>query len=183
MRLIMLRNLTFLLLLSPLLFTACSDDDSDAMAPDTADEVVLDGTSFTLTKGFVESIGGNAGQSTFDFDFHLTDEGIVQNVFTGFAGNGNYVYLDLNCDCPGESPSTGTYTYNTTGERTAFSIVSAYAILDDAVAFGTGINDFTATGGTVEVERFGDEYVLTLNLTDAAGETLTGEFGGAFTDL
>lgn len=167
-----MKNGLFFLLASfaILAYTGCNKDDDDALRS----EFVLNGTTYSLAKGFIEDYGAN-GNGSFDFDVTLTSSGVNYSEAQGtFSGMGDFVYLDLN-----SSLETGLVagTYNFSSDRNAFTIVDGAIGTDYDLNLGTG-EDFTVNGGSVEVELIGNETRFSWSLNISNGTIVTGDFQG-----
>ena len=74
-----MKNLFFALiaLVSFTVFTGCNKDDDD-MGDEVKNEFNYDGTTYALTKGFLNDVGGNLNGS-HDWDVFLVSSGVDKN--------------------------------------------------------------------------------------------------------
>lgn len=174
-----MKNLFFALLTITAftVFSGCSKDDDDPVT--TIDnEFTYDGTTYDLAKGFINNFGRNLND-TYDFDVFLTTAGITKNG-TRFAGEGSYVYLDLNIDSS-EGLKAGTYIW--ANSRINFSLVPGTVVaIDHNFTTNAGTN-IQATDGTVDVAIEGMETTITFTLTLSDGKTVSGEWKGVLEDI
>jgi hypothetical protein len=158
--------------------TSCSSDDAAAAVPVAiANEVTYDGTTYALSKGFIQDYGdaGDNGNGSYDFDVFLTSSGLNRDLTTGgFTGSGQLLVLDLNSDSVA-GLSSGTYNFSTT--RTDFTLFSAVVIvdLDDTTMSGTPV---FATGGSVVLTKDGTQYTIYVECTIASGDTISASYQG-----
>jgi hypothetical protein len=158
--------------------TSCDPDD-DIAAVALANEVTYDGSTYALSKGFLEDYGDN-GNGSYDFDVTLVSSGInYDSTNAEFTGSGQVLYLDLNSDSMA-GLSNGTYNFSTA--RTEFSLLTAVVVVDfDATAMtGTGVQ---ATGGNVVLTKNGTQYTILVECTIASGGTISGSYEGTLTTI
>ena len=158
-------------------FSGCEKDEEPA-EPMIQNEFTYDGTSTELAKGFLNNFGRNLN-NTYDWDIFLTTEGISKNG-SRFAGEGSYLYLDVNTDSA-DGLVAGTYNWANTREN--FTVVPGTVLSIDhnfSTQAGTTVR---ATGGTVEIAIDGMETTITFNLTMENGKTVTGEWEGILEDI
>lgn len=173
-----MKNLFFALiaLVSFTVFTGCNKDDDD-MGDEVKNEFTYDGTTYALTKGFLNDVGGNLNGS-HDWDVFLVSSGVDKNGFS-LTGTGEIIYLDLNTDT-----STGLVagTYNWANQRDPFTIVPGSEVfLDYNLDTFTGTK-VAFTAGTADVAIDGTETTITFTVT-ADGKTLSGEWKGTLEDI
>lgn len=167
--------LSFILLMTiAVILPSCNkDDDGDS----STSSFTLDGTTYTLSKGFIADFGDNLNGS-YDFDIFLTSDGISRGGL-GLTGMGDYVYIDLNTGLE-TGLEAGTYTFST--DREAFTFVDSDVYTNyDLTNFTGDVTD--VTGGTVEIELNGSDVTITFNLEIAGGSTVTGTYEGSLEDL
>ncbi len=173
-----MKNLFFALLTITAftVFTGCEKDEEE---PTTVrKEFTYDGTTYTITKGFLNNFGRNLND-TYDWDIFLTTEGITKNG-TRFAGEGSYIYLDVNTNS-NEGLVAGTYNWANTREN--FTLVPGTVIaIDHNFTTNAGTN-LQATDGTVDIAINGMETTITFTLTLNDGKTVSGEWTGVMEDI
>lgn len=156
-----------------LVLPSCKDDDDGA----GQNEFVLDGETFSLTRGFIEDYGSN-GNGSFDFDVTFTSSGITTSNGS-LSGEGEIVYIDLNTSSE-EGLVAGTYTFS--GSRDALTFVDGTIGKNFNVANQSG-EIFNVTGGTVDISISGSETTIEFDLTIGNGSTVSGSYKGALQSL
>lgn len=157
-------------------FSGCNKDDDD-MGDQIKNEFTYDGTTYAITKGYLNDVGGNLNNS-HDWDIFLVTEGVGKSGFS-LTGMGEIVYLDLNTDS-----STGLVagTYNWASVRDAFTIVPGSEVFLDYNLDTFSGTKVSFTDGTVDIAIDGAETTVTFTLT-ADGKTLSGEWKGTLEDI
>ncbi len=165
----------FLLLTVVAVFSSCGKDDDDSS--NSSNSFTHDGSSYILSKGFIEDYGAN-GNGSFDFDVFLTDNNI--SLLGGsLSGVGDILYLDLNS---GSEDGLQSGIYNWSSTRDPFTIVGGSSLYTDFNASTFEGTTVLISGGTVEVEVNGTEFTVITNL-ETSSSTIVGTYKGSLTKL
>lgn len=161
-------KLVLIVCLMSVLFVACGGDSNK-------NELVLNGDSFSLDKGTLESYGENSDGS-FDWDINLASSGVTINqALAQLEGNGTIVYLDLNTNSE-TGLVDGTYNFGT--DRNAFIMVDGDVGIDIDLTSQVGTIS-SVTAGSVTIA--GDK--IDFDLTLANGDTAVGNYTGSLTRI
>jgi hypothetical protein len=162
--------------LSLVTFSCSSDDDNNNDGnPGGGDgTMTINGETFSIATGVLESYGENSDGS-FDWDIVLLSDGFTINTSQQtITGIGAYLYLDLNTNS-----ATGLVpgTYNYADERAEFTWVDAGGSPNvNAETFeGTF---FAGVSGTITITGTGSSQVITVNIVDTDGNPITASFSG-----
>ncbi|MEL6658316.1 MAG: hypothetical protein AAFN81_11580 [Bacteroidota bacterium] len=173
-----MKNLFFALLTITAftVFTGCNNDDDEPAAAKT--EFTYDGTTYDLAGGFLNNFGQNLN-GTYDWDIFLVTEGITKNG-SRFAGEGSYIYLDVNTDSDAGLVA-GTYNWSNTREN--FTLIPGTVVaIDHNFSTNAGTN-LQVGDGTVDIAINGMETTVTFTLTLTDGKTVSGEWTGVMEDI
>lgn len=161
-----------------LVLSSCSKDE------EVPDRLIIDGTSFKLTKGYIAGYGieaddnGNYGSL---YDILLTSDGITVTG-TELGGSGQILALTLFSGSTIEL-TPGTYDYND-----GFIESTLYDAFAADGNFDTGAGDaYFAVSGTITISQSGDKWTIKFNLQmeDDSGSDVTvkGSFSGQLTEV
>ncbi len=156
-------TLTFALLI----IVSCKKDDDDKKNSFTANE-----TEFLTPNGYLEIYSPE--EDGGDFDIVLTDGEYLTD--SAFYSNWNtLVYFDF------KSPSTtelssGEYVYDSLWVPNSF----AYG---GVVMYGLSGVSFEITDGSVYIEKIGENYEITYDVTIGSSTAVTGYFKGPLTEV
>ncbi len=168
----------------PFLFVACDDEEKK----DAVNTFTYDGRTYTIAnRGFIEYFGQNEnfnGQlvGTYNYDINLVSTDLTVNPTTGnLDGTGEVLYFWLNTSNP-SALANGTYTVNvnTNGTYPANSITPAALAIDFQPTGTAQFEDVAilAVLGTATINKSGDEYTITFDLTASNNKKIKGNFKG-----
>lgn len=173
-----------------LLYLACmmgligaSSCKKDAEGP--TNQATLDGTSYTLRKGFTVDFADKYQDTHYNYDFHLTDD--ANYTYTADEVNGKiYIYMEL--FAPGTTEFTpGTFHFNSSISATSeiasqhhfnYADVSVDINNDGVVEYEEGL--MKAIGGKITVSGTKPNFHVAYELEFADNKKLTGSYSGAY---
>jgi hypothetical protein len=143
----------FLLVLS---FSSCRKD-TKTEAPLQNNDLIVEGTEFVLSQGYLEYCGGDG--SGYKFNLYLMSSGItingVKSVLDSVSGSGHVVNIEINSSRSDKLPS-GNYIFNNTGLAGSYK-VAGYVLNWNAtqqIVFNL------ITSSAINVVNNGSEYEL-----------------------
>jgi len=160
---------------------SCSDSSSSSTdAPADGNSFQYDGSTFELGAGFLIDYGAWT-ENSFNFDLILLGEG-MQFDFDNDTGSGTGPVLYFELFSESESTlASGRYTFNedweTYGQAGTFSfawMVENLDLSDD----DQDIEPNFFSGGTMDVERNGSNFVITFSGTMESENEISGAFSG-----
>ena len=153
---------------------SCSEDDP----PPPQNYFNLDGTQYTVAKGYIQPWGENSNGS-YDFDIWLVSSGINYSTSSGeFFGIGELVYIDLNTSSA-NGLVNGTYNYSS--YRDAFTFTDGIIGIQIDAANQTGDEVVEIVGGSIVVKVTGNDVTLDFDLTTSKNTNVKGNFTGSLT--
>lgn len=151
--------------------SSCSSDDDNG---GTASEFNYQGTSYSLSSGILESYGGT---NPYNFDITLLSSGLMINSTGDIEGTGDLIYLEMWSDDQ-TTLKEGTYTYSSQSAAD-LTFTNATAAINCSAQTQNCETTLDLVGGSVELSRNGQTWVLDFNLSTATGETVSGQYSGA----
>ena len=154
---------------------SCKDDDDSGSVPGSGTwSFNYDGSTFILDKGSLIDFGGTG--NSFNFDITLVSSGFSFDEFGDINGSGESVYFELWTDQE-SGLKNGTYDYNTSSQTDfTFSIGEVGVGCNDN---GTCTFQDSADSGTVTINRSGNNYDISFNITTSTGEVITASYDGS----
>lgn len=150
-----------------LIIVSCKKNDDDKQ-----NSFVVNETEFTTPNGYLEIYSPE--EDGGDFDIVLTDgEYIIDSAF--YYDWNTLVYFDF------KSPSTtelssGEYVFDILWPPNSFD----YGFV---VMYGLSGVDFDITDGSVYIEKIGETYEITYDITIGSSTTVAGYFKGPLTEV
>jgi hypothetical protein len=148
----------FLLVLS---FSSCKKDKKTD-DPLQSNHLIVDGTEFALSQGYLEYCGGDG--TGYKFNLFLMSSGItingVKGVLDSASGNGHVINIEIYSSRHDELPG-GSYIINNTGFAGSYKI-AGYVLnwnTTQQIVFNT------ITSSVIKVAKNGAEYELTFSGT------------------
>ncbi|WP_341226473.1 hypothetical protein [uncultured Arcticibacterium sp.] len=171
-----IQKISTLFFASVLLFS-CSKSDSDDVEPATKNAFVISDQEFALDAGLIENYG-ETDEDVYDFDITLYSSSVTvveeDGEYYELAGEGNAVYLDFSSSSASDL-TPGTYSYSEGYEAGTFAVGVAISNANFASGIGT---DYFVESGSVTVDKDGDTYTITFDVTLDSGEKMTGSYTG-----
>lgn len=174
-----------LLLVFVLTFIGCSgDNDSEnnnSNNPVFENVLTIDGTEYPLESGSLLNYGGQSG--LFNLDLDLWSTGIqVSDCQSDCSGQGQDIYFEMWTSNPNYLDS-GSYTVVNDDTNEDYSIgdisYSDFVIdLDCSTIENQEPNWLEISSGNVDVQRSGNTYTISWDLTGYQGEDITGTYSG-----
>lgn len=163
-----------------LFFISCKKEDTISK-----NQFTLNGETYQLDQGAIRANGVNDdGSYDFDVTLYYTSGSIdFDNQFASamVTGTGNFIYFDLNTDSAAGLTS-GTYSYNSSPTRNAFSLADTEVGVD--YNFETGNSEILfCNDGAVNITINGDDVIMDFNIEMAKGGTTSGNFSGTLNSL
>ncbi|MBN1598193.1 MAG: hypothetical protein JW894_07855 [Bacteroidales bacterium] len=173
----LIKTLVVVLAFSMVMISCKKDDDKE---DSKSNELVVNGTSYELSQGTLENYGIWTSSGATNIDLILLSPGITIHEeggeFSYVTGTGHYVYFEMFTSGP-TGLDVGTYTYNASSTASGTFDYSFYGL---NINFDTGSGSpVSITGGTVTISANGSTYEITLALTDAMGQAVTGYYKGS----
>ncbi len=166
--------LIFAISFSSLLFFACDDDDNGLAKK--GNHFSYDGKTYELSQGMLINFGQWWGEG-YNFDLILLSDGITLNVQALQAsGTGDGMYFEFFSPSASEL-APGTYRFDPDDSGRPNSFYDADLFINYNMTTDTGLEVYIE-GGSVEVEKSGQEYMLTFDVTTEAGKPVTGYYRG-----
>ncbi len=175
-------KLLYAILIALISFTACNDDkddDGDTNKIDTSsNNFVYDGEKYELSDGVIEYYGSFEDYpDEYNYDITLFTSGITYEVDSWLLGEGSFLWIVLYTKNATELDA-GTYTFWDTSPEGATQTFEGEFCIDYISENYDGESVFDFGGGTVVLEKTGDEYIITLSGNNYAGKKITGYFKG-----
>ena len=162
------------------LITACKDDEKPERF------FIYKGQKISLAKGFLVNLGSytDGDDEYFEWGVAFASNGVDIEDSESFTGQGDLILISLDVLNDDSRLPAGTYTFDPAeGEHLA----------DGSVVFiNFNFGDLGDDGNTVYedidemevvVTKSGSNFTITYTLEFAEGETITGKFQGALTDV
>lgn len=171
-----IQKISTLFLASVLLF-GCSKSDDDDVEPAANNSFIINDQEYALDAGLIENYG-ETDLDVYDFDITLYSSAVTvveeDGEYYELAGEGNALYFDFASSTESDL-APGTYTYSDAYEVGTFAVGAAVADADFGSESGTG---YFVESGTVTVEKDGDTYKITFDVTLDTGDNMTGSYSG-----
>lgn len=163
-------------------FVSCDKDDDDDDKKKS--QFTYENTEYDLDEGSLTYYGVWGTDSVdegYNFDIFLFSSGIsFESDSTGYIGVGNFIYFEMFSSSTTELVE-GTYNF----DADATYAPNTFDMGDFAINFNmdtfTGDLQESIAGGTVNIEKDGSDYKITVECTDSSDKTITGYFEGALT--
>lgn len=160
----------------------CGDGDGDGNGNTNVDpndlnnSLIVDGVEYPLESGTLHNYGGQQGLYNIDLDIY--SQGIdLQDCTEGFGiGQGQDIYFEIWTSQPDYLDST-TYSIIEDETESVGNITFSDYILD----YNSDVDEenwLVISSGTVDVQKSGNNYTISWNLTGALGEVITGSYSG-----
>ena len=159
------------------LLTSCESDDSET---ERINEVTVNSNSFVISNAVITD------EDTFngitEFDIYFTSEGVTIDEGTNINGSGDFLYLRLFSSIQTELEA-GTYVYNDQDDDSLLINRGSHFFGFDASQGDGQLGHLDIESGSITVVVDNNQYTITFNLIDEAGDNLTGYYNGAITLL
>lgn len=150
-------KIIFLIILFPLFFISCSDDDDDIKIEGIG-TLTIDGTVYELSQGIIYNRERWEPTQGYNFDVDLVSSDFdIENM----TGVGDAVALEM-FSATTDDLGSGTYTFGANEQFQAGTFCGIIAIGIDAQTDESDIF-FIITSGSCVVVRSGNTYEFTLN--------------------
>jgi hypothetical protein len=164
------------------LFVACTKEKEK----DPQNMTTVDGVSVELTKGYLENYG-EVEEGLYNFDLLLLSSGLD---YVNETGTGNAIYFEMFVNSA--TFNGGTFTYSVNPAVNTFDDAGMFININ--IATGSAERYFMVTGGTVTVNKTGNQYSINYTLTAqeynwmtelpiGTPKSITGSYNGSLTLL
>ena len=169
-----------LLLLAPVMLLGCGDGDgngnTDVYPNDQNNILIVDGLEYPLESGTLLNYGGQ--QSLYNIDLDINSPGVVVPDCTedSAIGQGQNIYFEM---WTTEPDFLDSMTYSIVEEE--FQAVGNITVSDYILDFDSGTEENNwaiISSGTIDVQKSGNNYTISWNLTGELGEVITGSYSG-----
>ncbi len=169
--------------------TACNNDDDDddgrgnTSSMQSSGTATFQGQTYDLVDGYIDDYG--SGSTHYNYDFNLFDMEVEvitvdgETVAIPNLNSGFYIYMELFSNGTAGF-QTGTFDYEPGFDYDGKDYFDFIVLLVDNDEDGDLFNNpgITADGGSVTIDRNGDDWTIDFNLELDNGSTLTGNFEG-----
>lgn len=159
-----------------MVFAGCEkDSDND---PVTNGQFTYEESSYSLSQGVLIGVG-LSDTTSFGMELILMSSGLniieVGNSVTEVTGIGDIIGLSM-YSASQTILETGTYTFGIS--QTAGTCVDGFLYVQYETQNEDVLKQDEIIGGTLVVNKDGDQYNLTMNMTTYLGKTVTADFKG-----
>ena len=137
-----------------------------------------DGNTYTLADGALVFWGDYYSMGNGNYELMLFSSGLSYS--SSLSGVGDLLYIDLLTPAAGIVASNYTYDPQNTYATYTFTNSSAFLVNYD-VSQTTVDETIEFNSGTITIAISGTQYTITINLTDANSNALTGSYEGTLT--
>ena len=166
-----------------LLLVGCGGSDGDEnnnnnnIDPNEPNNIlIVDGVEYQLESGTLLNYGGQQGLYNIDLDIYSPGINVPDCIEESATGLGQDIYFEM---WTSESDYLDSITYSIVEDET--ESVGNITFSDYILDFDSDNNEqnfLEISSGTVDVQKSGNNYTISWNLTGAFGEVITGNYSG-----
>ncbi len=160
-----------------LLISCDKDKDNDS----SGSYMKIGDTEYSLSQGTIENYGADTGYyDGYNLDLYLFSDGFTvttdEEGDMAVSGSGNVIYFET-FSSQSDAFDNGDYVYDTINYTVKTFDYGDFCL--DCSAESDNNNWIEMTGGTVNIQKSGDTYSITINCTSEDGTKIEGFYEGS----